>query len=120
MAAEQVVCAAEELADGGDGVRFELKLGERAIPAFAVRFRGQVHAYLNMCPHAFTELDWLPGKFFDSSGLYVICATHGACFTPESGFCIAGPCRGQRLSRVHIAERDGAIVVTENTKAEDT
>jgi nitrite reductase/ring-hydroxylating ferredoxin subunit len=42
--------------------------------AFAIRFRGQAYAYLNECAHVPQEMDWQPGKFFDLSGLYLVCA----------------------------------------------
>ena len=48
--------------------------------AFAVRFRGRVRAFLNRCGHLPVELDWEEGRFFDASGLYLICATHGALY----------------------------------------
>lgn len=104
-----VVCAATELVDGGKGVRFNLPWGRKALPAFAIRFQGKVHAYLNLCPHQGTELDWVEGQFFDDSQLYLLCATHGAAFMPASGYCCAGPCKGQKLVRVEVEERDGEI-----------
>ena len=55
------------------------------------------------------ELDWMEGEFFDDSGLYLICSTHGATYAPESGFCVAGPCRGQSLQELAVEERNGNI-----------
>jgi phosphoglycolate phosphatase len=57
--------------------------GESEEPAFAVRFRGRVAAYLNRCGHVPVELDWQPNEFFDDSKLYLICATHGALVFPS-------------------------------------
>ncbi len=107
------LCASAELADGGPGLRFEIpdKNGPQA--AFAVRFRGQVYAYLNRCAHVGVELDWQPGEFFDSGKLYLICATHGALYAPESGRCRAGPCKGGSLRPVPVEERAGAIYLVE-------
>jgi nitrite reductase/ring-hydroxylating ferredoxin subunit len=105
----QAIAASGDLIDGGKGVRFELPGAKQPIPAFVIRFDGQVHAYLNLCPHAYTELDWQPGEFFDSAGLSLICATHGAMFEPASGHCVAGPCRGRSLEPVAVEERDGVV-----------
>ena len=69
----------------------------RREPAFAVRFDGVVHAYLNRCAHVPVELDWVEGEFFDLSRLYLVCSTHGAAYLPESGRCVAGPCSGSGL-----------------------
>ncbi len=106
------VCAAAELAEGGAGVRFELPApdaGAQALQAFAVRYDGRVHAWLNRCAHVAVELDWIPGKFFDASGLLLICATHGALYEPDTGRCVGGPCHGSALVRVAVREHDGII-----------
>ena len=104
----RLICASGELADGAVGVRFEL--GTHS-PAFAVRHCGAVRAYVNRCPHAGSELDWNPGEFFDESGLYLICSTHGALFEPGSGLCVAGPCRGAGLEPLAVRERNGQVML---------
>ena len=110
---ERLICAAAELAEGGEGVRFQVQRWGKVEPAFAVRFRGQVHVYLNQCRHVPVELDWENGRFFDVSGLYLICATHGALYAPESGRFVGGPCKGQRLTALPVIERDGSIYLIE-------
>jgi nitrite reductase/ring-hydroxylating ferredoxin subunit len=40
------------------------------------------------------EMDYQPNKFFDSTGQYLMCATHGAIYRPKRGECRGGPCRG--------------------------
>ena len=107
------VCASAALAEGGLGVRFALV--DRRVPAgraasgFVVRFSGTVYGYLNQCAHVPTELDWPEGQFFDHSGLYLMCATHGAIYAPESGRCTGGPCRGGRLRTLRVRESDGTV-----------
>jgi len=100
------VCAADELVDGGLGVRRAARYLNGDAVVFFIRYDGQVHGYLNRCAHVPMELDWLEGQFFDSSGLYLMCATHGAIYAPESGRCVGGPCRGARLRPVQVQERD--------------
>jgi nitrite reductase/ring-hydroxylating ferredoxin subunit len=96
------VCRGEDLLEGGTAVRFGITRHGRDLPAFAVLYDGDVHAYVNVCPHRGTSLDWQPGKVFDESGLYLICATHGALFEPASGLCIAGPCQGANLQKIPL------------------
>lgn len=110
---KRLICAAADLADGGKGARFETEYQGRTVPAFAVRYRGVVCAYLNRCAHVAMELDWRPGEFFDQSGLYLICATHGAMYAPESGACLGGPCRGGGLVPVPTEEHEGSIYLIE-------
>ena len=108
-AGERLIATAADLPEGGRGVRFDVERGGALEPAFAVRFRGRVHAYLNRCGHVPVELDWQPGEFFDSSGLYLICATHGALYAPESGRCVGGRCAGRGLIPLAVHERDGQV-----------
>lgn len=100
------VCASDELVDGGAGVRRAASyLGDEAV-VFFVRYGGRVYGYLNRCAHVPMELDWMEGQFFESSGVYLICSTHGAVYAPETGRCVGGPCRGGRLHPVQVDERD--------------
>ena len=113
-ARKRLICASDALSDGGSGIRFEIGAGETAQPAFVVRFRGRAQGYLNRCAHVGIELDWKPGEFFDASGLYLICATHGALFDPASGQCLAGPCNGQGLVALPVCEEAGGVYLIED------
>jgi nitrite reductase/ring-hydroxylating ferredoxin subunit len=109
-----VICPRSDLLDGKNGgkaYRFEILREGRKTPCFAVAFEGSIYAYVNRCPHQGTELDWLPGEVFDDDGLYLICATHGAVFAPDSGLCCGGPCKGSSLVRLDMAEVDGNVVL---------
>ena len=108
---ERLICASSALEDGGDGVRFTLSAGGGSLPAFAVRFRGAVRAYLNRCGHMPMELDWVAGRFFDADRLLLICSTHGAEYDPLSGRCRGGPCSGVGLAALEVDERDGWVYV---------
>jgi nitrite reductase/ring-hydroxylating ferredoxin subunit len=103
------ICASNELAERGDGVRFEVEWDGETVPAFAIRHGGRAYAYLNRCAHISMELDWKQGKFFDADGEYLICSTHGALYAPESGACRGGPCRGAKLVDLKVFEADGGV-----------
>ena len=103
------ICAADSLSEGGKGVRFPVTAGGEDTSGFVVRYDGAVRAYLNRCAHVPIELDWNEGDFFDISGLYLMCSTHGAIYLPESGRCAGGPCRGGRLRPINVVERDGQV-----------
>ena len=117
---ERLICASEALKEGGTGVRFRLATWNGEEKGFVVRHRGRACAYVNQCPHAGTELDWQPGEFFDIAGLYLVCATHGALFEPDSGVCVAGPCRGASLRRLEVREVHGEIVLVSETFADNS
>ena len=76
--------------------------------AFAVRYEDQVHAYLNRCAHIPMEMDYQPNRFFDPTGQWILCATHGAVYAPSSGQCVEGPCRGH-LIKIEISETHSII-----------
>lgn len=106
---EVFICASAALEEGGKGVRFSvLAFGDEAT-GFVVRYDGKPYAYLNRCAHVPIELDWFQGEFFESSGLYLMCSTHGAIYMPDSGACAGGPCKGGRLRPIAVREADGGI-----------
>ncbi|MCA1979486.1 MAG: Rieske 2Fe-2S domain-containing protein [Thiobacillus sp.] len=110
---ERLICAADALAEGGRGVRFEVERHGKPQPAFVVRHEGQPRAFLNQCGHVPVELDWNEGEFFDASRLYLICATHGALYHPASGACVGGRCAGRGLIPIPVVERDGLVYLVE-------
>jgi len=103
------ICASDAVVEGGKGVRFPVTAGGEDSTGFVIRFGNAVYAYLNRCAHVPIELDWNEGEFFESSGLYLMCSTHGAVYIPESGRCAGGPCRGGRLRPITVFERDNQI-----------
>lgn len=105
------VCAGADLVEGGDGRRFDVRAAAGVQAAFVVRVDGAPRAYLNRCAHVPVELDWIPGRFLDDTGLYVICTVHGAMYDAADGSCAGGPCQGRGLQPVPCRERDGWIWV---------
>ncbi|HYD74842.1 Rieske (2Fe-2S) protein [Ramlibacter sp.] len=102
------LCNSHELVDGGLAVPFDVVHGGQTCRAFAIRWRGRVHAYLNRCAHVAMEMDWQPNRFFDDSGQWLLCSTHGAVYHPDTGACAGGPCRGG-LVRIEVSEQDGVV-----------
>jgi nitrite reductase/ring-hydroxylating ferredoxin subunit len=111
---ERLICVSAALAEGGAGVRFALDSQGGEEKGFAVRFHGAARAFVNRCPHLGTTLDWQPGEFFEESGLYLVCSTHGAIFEPSTGFCVAGPCHGASLEPLQVRESDGQVLVQDD------
>lgn len=107
--AEHLIGASADLPERGKGIRFDVTVQGEDVPAFAVRVNGRVVAYLNQCAHIPVELDWKEGEFFDISGSYLICATHGAWYRPDDGVCLGGPCAGQRLTPISVREDGGQV-----------
>lgn len=102
------LCRSVELREGGDAVPFDVNYAGQTCRAFAVRFEGRPHAYLNRCSHVAMELDWQPNRVFDDSGQWLLCASHGAAYRPDTGECSGGPCQGG-LVKIDISERDGLV-----------
>ena len=106
---QRLICASDALADSGRGMRFEVEYFGQPAPAFAIRYRGRVHAYLNRCGHIPMELDWQEGVFFDFAGLDLLCSTHGATYDAQSGRCVGGPCNRSPLVKLRVEERGGQV-----------
>ena len=102
------LCNSSELVDGGKAVPFDVVYAGQTCRAFAVRFEGQVQAYLNRCTHVAMEMDYQPDRFFDESGRWLLCATHGAAYHPATGACAGGPCRGP-LVRITLSEQGNVV-----------
>ncbi len=103
-----VLCRADELVEGGLAVAFDVVYAGQTCRAFAIRFEGVAHAYLNRCTHVAMELDFQPDRFFDDSGQWLLCATHGAAYRPDTGACAGGPCRGG-LVKIALSESGGVV-----------
>jgi len=90
-------------------MRFTVERSGEVQPAFLVRYRGRIYAFLNRCAHISVELDWIEGEFFDLTGLYLVCSTHGATYLPDSGACLHGPCGGRGLVALAVEEIAGSV-----------
>ena len=108
QAGSNPLCHSSDLADGGDAVPFDVLYYSQTCRAFAIRYLGAVHAYLNRCAHVPMEMDYQPNRFFDSTGHWLMCATHGAMYQPQTGRCQSGPCRGG-LIKIDITEIEGRV-----------
>ncbi len=102
------LCASCELLESGQAFPFEVKYHGQDGRGFAIRYQGQVYAYLNRCTHVPIELDYQPGRVFDHSGQWLMCSTHGATYAPRTGDCMGGPCRGG-LVKIELSERAGVV-----------
>lgn len=102
------LCNASDLRNGAEAVPFDVVYCGQTCRGFAIRYEDQVYAYLNRCAHVPMEMDYQPNQFFDGTGRWLMCATHGAIYRPETGECRGGPCRGG-LVKIELSEYDGVV-----------
>ncbi len=93
--------------DGSRGFSVTMPAGVADI--FLVHKAGEIHGYLNQCPHTGGPLDWVPDQFLDLDRSLIQCATHDALFRIDNGLCVAGPCSGQSLTSVELRLQGGSI-----------
>jgi nitrite reductase/ring-hydroxylating ferredoxin subunit len=105
----QYLCRSDELVERGKGVVFDVMLWRQPARAFALRIDGRVVGYINRCAHVPSELDWNPGEFLDAERTTIVCAVHGAQYSPGSGHCLGGPCGRGRLMPVRVSESGGEV-----------
>ncbi len=77
---------------------------------------GQIHTWLNWCPHLGIELNFQPDVFLDSDNQFIQCANHGALFEIDTGHCLSGPCSGDKLVAVQHSVRGDELWVDELPK----
>ena len=93
-----VLCTLDQLEDPGSrGVELSDGMASEPMSILGVRMDGRVFAYQNRCTHTGVGLEWLPHQFLDTENRFIQCATHGALFRPEDGYCVRGPCAGDSL-----------------------
>lgn len=107
------LCRLAEI-DDGEGRGFVLGSGAGELLIFVVRQGDTAYAYRNACPHQGTPLDWggfqAEGRFVSADSGNILCATHGAEFRIEDGFCLWGPCAGCSLQAAAISrDPDGLL-----------
>jgi len=107
-----VVPGAATLPEGETRV-LEVTAQGRAREAFVLRYRGELHCYLNECPHWAVELDLGDGHFYDAALDRIYCKNHGALFFPDSGVCETGPCLGRSLVRLRVRVDQADLIVEE-------
>ena len=105
----QPLCASEDLQERGKAITFDVLHYREPARAFALRFEGQVVAYLNRCVHVPTEMDWQDGEFLDMDRQFIMCSIHGAMYEPDTGRCAGGPCGRGKLTPLRVQERDGQV-----------
>ncbi|MES9970364.1 MAG: Rieske 2Fe-2S domain-containing protein [Candidatus Thiodiazotropha sp.] len=109
MPERHLLCDISTIEDPGSR-GFILEWQGESIALFVVR-RGEVlKAYKNSCPHTGVNLEWRPDQFLDLSNSYIQCATHGALFRLEDGYCLRGPCAGDALESVEVRLESSRVV----------
>lgn len=99
----------EAIADGG-ARNFVLQMRAGRFHGFVVRNGGQVHGYVDRCPHMGVPLTRTLDDYLTPSGTLIACSWHGALFEIATGACVGGPCAGQRLTPWPVAVVDGMIL----------
>lgn len=76
------------------------------------RVGGAWRAYDNVCRHRALPLDLGARSPMSDDGRHLLCHQHGALYCPGDGACVAGPCAGERLAAVAVAEQpDGSLLL---------
>lgn len=105
----RALCTLQDLdATGAKEIMLERDGGR--YPVFVVRYAERIFGYVNSCPHARMPLNWREDAFFDVTGTFLFCTSHGAQFDPVTGACIRGPCKGQRLTAFPVRVEGNDIV----------
>src|SRR5262245_53166046 len=117
IATTRVLCALADLeATGGRG--FSVGEGDWPLRGFVVKTANGVAAYVNTCPHAGHPLDLRPNRFLTPDRNLILCASHGAVFTRDTGLCIAGPCPRLWRTPIPVESWSEYVLLAEGVDAE--
>jgi len=109
----QFLCLTTDL-DNTRAKSLTIEINGQQVDIFLARNKRGIYAYLDVCPHAGTPLEWQADRFFEETGTYLMCATHGAHFQVHDGRCVAGPCLGDALTPLPIRVKDEKIYLNNN------
>jgi nitrite reductase/ring-hydroxylating ferredoxin subunit len=89
----------------------ELALGDERTRCFVVKKNGVCYAYRNICPHAGAPLNWGNDNFLTYDGQFLLCSLHGATFSIETGYCFAGPGKGDSLEALPFEIANNKVII---------
>jgi nitrite reductase/ring-hydroxylating ferredoxin subunit len=92
--------------------KFFLTCAGREVEAFVVNHEGVLYAYVNRCCHVPMTMDWIENQLMTEDRRYIQCATHGACYEPDTGECVSGPPFGKFLTAVPLTIRGDDVLAT--------
>jgi nitrite reductase/ring-hydroxylating ferredoxin subunit len=75
------------------------------------RVAGGWLAYKNECRHRALPLDLGVSTPMSDDGRHLLCHQHGALYRLHDGYCVLGPCAGERLAPVPVVEEGGELVL---------
>lgn len=118
-----VICRANEIEEEqARGFWLAIRTDEGEVkpwPILVARKGSRFFGYENVCPHAGSRLDTVPGQFMDEDGNFLTCGKHRAQFDIDTGHCFIGPCQGKQLTQVELIIDDGDVCVTGVELAEE-
>jgi nitrite reductase/ring-hydroxylating ferredoxin subunit len=103
----------------GQTKKFFLQVDGREVECFVVNYGGELFAYVNRCRHVPMTMDWVENQFLTEDGRYILCATHGAAFEPDTGECVFGPPCGKFLDRVPLTIEADRVIAQRPIEEED-
>jgi nitrite reductase/ring-hydroxylating ferredoxin subunit len=107
---ERVICRLDDIeVSGARG--FTIGTGDWPLRGFIVRVNGEVHGFINHCPHAGHPLNLRPHRFLTADSALILCTSHGALFEKATGLCVAGPCAGHYLRAVPLKVDSGFVML---------
>jgi len=112
MAETSLVVARVGEIQPGHTKKFLLDIDDREEECFVVNHEGTLHAYVNRCLHVPMTMDWIENQFMTEDQQFILCATHGACYLPDTGECVTGPPFGKFLIRVPLTIRGEDVVAS--------
>ena len=104
------LCGLDQIQDGA-GTEFRFGEGPDQFRMVVFRTGQNAWSYVNVCPHFWLPLNFLPEKFLISGPGRVMCSHHSAIFRFEDGLCVDGPAKGGRLDPVPVEVVGNSVII---------
>ncbi|WP_375401892.1 Rieske (2Fe-2S) protein [uncultured Sphingomonas sp.] len=100
----------DDLIPDGKARGFVLDMRAGRFHGFVVRRGGEVHGFVDRCPHAGLPLARTLDDYLTPAGDLIVCGWHSALFDIATGACRGGPCMGASLTSWPVEVQSGLIV----------
>ena len=104
------LCGLDQIQDGA-GTEFRFGEGPDQFRMVVFRTGRNAWGYVNVCPHFWLPLNFLPEKFLISGPGRVMCSHDSAIFRFEDGLCVDGPAKGGRLDPVPVEVVGNSVII---------
>lgn len=102
---EGAIICPSNLIEEGNAHCMEVISNGGVFPVIVTRINGEIHCYVNACPHQYLPLNYRSDSIISSDRNRLLCSAHGAAFDIKTGNCLTGDL--DKLDAIPVFEDQG-------------